>query len=119
MDAYYKGDEKLDRMIDFKLFDSGQLEVMRDSMDKLYFAECQSTCAAYERYRVALTEKIKHKLGLQLKEKHKRQLNHIRNCAANASASSRSSSNEGVGEDSAEEALNTFELQQSEDGASL
>ena len=49
--------------------------------------------AALLRYRLALTEKIKHKLGLQLKEKHKRQLSHIRrNCAANAPSSSANTS---------------------------
>ena len=63
-----------------------------------------------------LKKKIKHKLGLQLKEKHKRQLNHIRNCAANASASSRSSSSEAL--DSTLEANQNF-IQQNDDTASL
>ncbi|XP_075254025.1 uncharacterized protein LOC142345683 isoform X2 [Convolutriloba macropyga] len=78
MDTYYKADEKLDRMLDFNVFNTRHLEAMRDSLDRKYFEECQAVCAAYERYRVALTEKIQKKVEAELKEKHKRQLNHIK-----------------------------------------
>merc|ERR1712226_216655 len=82
MDTYYKADEKLDRMLDFSVFDSRHLEAMRDSIDRQYFEECQAVCASYERYRVALTEKIQKKMEADLKEKHKRQLNHIKSFSA-------------------------------------
>ena len=78
METYYKADEKLDRMLDFSVFESNHLEVMRDSLDRKYFEECQAVCASYERYRMALTEQIQKKMTADLKEKHKRQLNHIK-----------------------------------------